>query len=130
MRVTATDIINLMNESINDDTIIVENYTKVVAIIDKLNADQATAIFDNLVHNHEVSAQWARSFQAKSNLFANQAKKGAAGINPLEISKLEGLQNQAEQLTDRRTELEVQIGRAFLEKGFISKETYDKYYPE
>ncbi len=130
MRVTAQDIIELMNESINDDTVIVENYTKVLGILDKINADQAKAIFDNLVYNHDLSSQWTRKFQAKSNLFAAQAKKGGASINPMEISKLEGLQDQAEKLSAQRTELEVKIGKTMLEKGFIDQKTYDKYYPE
>ncbi len=130
MKVTAQDIITLMNESINDDKIIVDNYTKVVGILDKINADQAKAIFDNLVYNHDLSTQWARKFQAKSNLFANQARKGGAAVNPMEISKLEGLQNEAEKLSGQRTELEVKIGKKMLEKGFIDQKTYDKYYPE
>ncbi len=130
MRVTAQDIIKLMNESINDDKVIIENYTKVVGILDKINAEQATAIFDNLVYNHELSTQWARKFQAQSNLFANQAKKGGAAINPMEISKLEGLQDEAEKLSNQRTELEVKIGKVMLEKGFIDQKKYDKYYPE
>lgn len=128
MKVTTQDIIKMMNESISDDQAIVENYTKVVSILDKINADQAKAIFDNLVNNHEVSANWARNFQAKSNLFANQVKKGGASINPIEASKLESLQSQAEELSDKRMDLEKQIGKVMLEKGFIDQKTYNKYY--
>ncbi len=130
MRITTQDIIKMMEESINDDNAIVENYTKVASILDKINSDQAKAIFDQLVYNHEVSTQWARNFQAKSNLFAKQAKKGGASVNPLEVSKLEGLQAQAEEISERRTELELQIGKKMLEKGFIDQKTYNKYYPE
>lgn len=130
MIVTVEDITKMIEDSINDDTAIIENYSKVVEIIDKINIDQAKAIFDQLVNNHEVSSQWARNFQAKSNLFAKQARKGGAPINPMAAQRLEGLQAQAEQLSDRRTELELEIGKKMLEKGFLDKKTYDKYYPE
>ncbi len=130
MRVTIQDIIKMMESSINDDRIIVENYTKVVGIIDKINKEQAESIFQNLVYNHEVSSQEARSFQAKSNLFTKQAQKGGLNVNPMDASKLEGLHNQSEEISTRRSELEIQIGKAFLDKGFIDQKTYDKYYPE
>lgn len=126
MIVTVEDIIKLMEENINDDTAIVENYTKVVGIIDKINEQQAKTIFDQVVHNHEVAAAWARGFQSKSNLFQKQARQGS--INPLQASQLERMQKQAEELAEARSSLEVQIGKAFLEKGFIDQKTYDKYY--
>lgn len=128
MIIKLEDIIKLMMEAIEDDKVIVDNYSKVNSIIDKINKEQSEQIFEQLVHNHEISSEWARKFQAKSNLFAKQAKKG--GMNPLEIAKLESLQEESEALGQKRIELELAIGKNFLDRGFISKETYDKYYPE
>ncbi len=130
MKVTIQDIIKMMEDSINDDQTIVANYTKVVEILDKLNKEQALSIFDNLIYNHEISSQSMRKFQAKSNLFTKQVQKGGMNFNPMEASKLEGLQQQAEEIYSQRSELEIKIGKSFLEKGFIDEKTYNKYYPE
>ncbi len=129
MKVTIQDIVKLMNEIMEDDRAIVENYKKVVDILDKINEDQAKAIFDNLVYNHEISNQQTRAFQAKSNLFANQAKKAGVMPNPIELQKLEGMQEEAENLSQERNDLELKIGKTMLEKGFIDQKTYNKYYP-
>lgn len=130
MIVKTQDLIDLMEESINDDTIIVENYTKVIGVLDVINKEQAVGIFDSLVSNHYESEKWTRRFEAKSKLFANQAKKSGGGVNPAELSKLESLQTQAEAISEKRSELELKIGKTMLEKNFIDEKTYKKYYPE
>ncbi len=126
MKVTVKDIIDMMSSNITDDTIIIENYTKVVEILDKVNEQQAKTIFNQLIYNHEIAQAWARNFQVKSNLFAKQIKQG--GINPMEVQQMEQLQKNTEQLAEKRSELEKTIGKTFFDKGFITKETYNKYY--
>lgn len=130
MIVKVQDLIDLMEESINDDKIIVENYTKVVKVLDVINQEQANGIFDNLVYNHNLSNQWTRKFESKSKLFANQAQKNRGGVNPVELSKLESLQSVAEDISEQRRQLELQIGKTMLEKNFIDEKTYNKYYAE
>ncbi len=129
MKVTIQDIIGLMTKIMEDDRTLVENYKKVSGILDKINKEQAEAIFQNLINNHELSNQDTKMFQAKSNLFANQAKKAGVMPNPIELQKLEGMQEEAERLSQERNDLELSIGKTMLEKGFIDQKTYDKYYP-
>ncbi len=126
MKVTVQDLIKMFQENISDDTIVVDNYSKVVGIVDKVNQEQADMIFSQLIENHETSSKFAKRFQTMFQLFTKQAKPGS--INPMEASSLENFQKQSEALSERRSELEFEIGKKFLEKGFITQETFEKYY--
>ncbi len=120
------DIIKLVNESIEQDQIVVENYKKVVEILDNVNQDQAKVIFDQMINNHEVATAWTKKFSAKSKMFQTVAKR--TGISPAHAQQLEMLQQTADKLGELRSDLEKQIGKSFLDKGFLTKEIYNKYY--
>ncbi len=118
------EIVEIVKEQIEDNKAIVNNYSKIESILDKITEGNWRQVFDSLLHNFELAMDVERKLQPKTQLL----QKSARSLKPQDLVQFEKLNNTLQPIVEERTRLEQVIGKSFLDRGFLSKEEYDKYY--
>lgn len=118
------EIIVIVEQQIEDNKAIVENYSKIESILDKISEANWRQIFDSIVYNFELAVEVEKNLNPKTRLL----QKSARSLKPQDLAKFEKLNSTLQPIVEERTRLEIVIGKSFLDRGFLSKEEYDQYY--
>lgn len=118
------EIVDIVKEQIEDNKVIVENYKKIESILDKITTDNWRQVFDSIVYNFELAMEVEKKLSPKTQML----QKTARSLKPQDLMKFEKLNNELQPIVEERTRIEKAIGDHFLNKGFLTKEEYDKYY--
>lgn len=118
------EIIEIVEQQIEDNKLIVENYSKIESILDKITKSNWEQIFDSIVYNFELAVEVEQKLSPKTRLL----QKTARSLKPQDLAKFDKLNNTLQPIVEERTRLEKVIGKSFLDRGFLSKERYNQYY--
>lgn len=118
------EIVEVVKQQIEDNKVIVENYSKIVAILDKLSEDNWRQVFDSIVYNFELAMEVEKKLAPKTQML----QKTARSLKPQDLMQFEKLNKELQPIVEERANLEKTIGDSFLSKGWLTKEEYDKYY--
>lgn len=124
MNTIIEEILKIVEEQIQDNKTIVENYTKIESILDKIGESTWKQVFDSMLYNFELAIETEKKLTPKVNLL----QKSAKSLKPQDLMKFEKLNNELQPIVEERTRLEQIIGKSFLDRGFLSKDKYNKYY--
>lgn len=118
------EIIEVVNQQIEDNKVIVENYSKIEAILDKITESNWRQVFDSLLYNFELSMEVEKRLAPKTKIL----QKSVKSLSQQDLIQFEKLNSTLQPIVEERTRLEQVIGKSFLDRGFLSKEEYNKYY--